>query len=105
MPHIINVFKLSGIMNLLMGGLYTIICCQTQPSDTYTIHRYHHFIQPVYSYSEDPGGGKSREHVYEVEYSGAPLSKRQILPNALSVKLQRYQNVMRQIGSSIKLGQ
>lgn len=46
------------------------------PSDTDTSHRYHHFIQPVYSYSEDPGGEKSREHVCEVEYAGAPLSER-----------------------------
>lgn len=70
-----------------MGG-YAIICCQPWPSDTGTIHRYHHFIRPVYSYSEDRGGEKSREHVYEVEYAGAPLSVRsKSFPNAFSVKL------------------
>lgn len=79
-------------MRLLIEGGFTIIYCQPWPSDTDTIHRYHDFIQPVYSYSEDPAGEKIREHVSEVEYAVTSLSVRS---SAFSITLLQYQNVMR----------
>ena len=64
------------------------------------------FDLSIHIHSEPPGGKKSSEHVYEVEYAGAALSVRsKSFPNAFSVKLLQYRNVMRKIGSTIKLAQ
>lgn len=75
--QIMNILKLSGIMSLLMGG-YVITCCQPWSSDTGSIHRYHHFIQPVYSYSGDQRDEKSREHVWSIICRSAIVSQKQI---------------------------
>lgn len=59
------------------GGTQSFVVSPSpQTHALFTIHRYHHFIHPVYSYSEDPGGKKSREHVCKVEYAGGTLSEK-----------------------------
>lgn len=61
-----------------MGG-YVITCCQPWSSDTGSIHRYHHFIQPVYSYSGDQRAEKEqRTRVKYIIRRSAIVSQKQI---------------------------
>lgn len=77
-------------MSMLKGGKLSFVVSNVPQTEGEigTIQRYHHFIQPVYSYSKSPGGEKSSTRVHAGEYAEAPLSAiGKSFPDAFSFKL------------------